>query len=288
MVNTLPYFVTFLVRLGTNPQWMTCSGCDVSSTDTILIMVYMCVLLSLALLTFSFKVKKIDALRVVREWLYSWTVSTVSSLIVYILYLTDPGNVYADGIYNYRELISVCALSTLYFCSVHQVLISRSLKRKLLLLPTLNRADRFEDVMRDKSLSQQLGNFLDVELSNEILLFLRAVNSFRVAFPNSKELVRQRKALEITKLFIEPRSHFEVNLPHDVRQSVLENIAKENFTVNLFDQAYEGVKRTLLDDGFARFLHKLERDNRLREQQASTVTARFSMAPRFAPFSDAL
>jgi len=253
-----------------NPQWAHCSGCELATVDGILICAYILLALSLGLASFTFKVKNIDQLRVVREWMYSWTFSSILTICIYVLYLTDPGNVYAAGIYNYRELLSFSSLSAFYFNSVHQVLMSRWLVQKLVLLRTLDTADRFEELMRDKKMYHKLSNFLDTELSSEILLFLRAVDSFKT-FNSGRDTV-QRKAREIASLYIENRSVNEINISHSMRLSLLDSISNGNITISMFDAAYDVVKSSLLVDGFARFLHKLEQEEKARQMTSKQQT----------------
>jgi len=67
-----PYFLFFVVRLATNPQWIHCSGCEIEPTDAWAYIVFTILGNISGDLSNSFRVRKRDALRIVRESMLNW------------------------------------------------------------------------------------------------------------------------------------------------------------------------------------------------------------------------
>lgn len=262
------FLIAYFARLGMNPHWATCTGCEVATEDAILIMTLTGLAMSVAIFANSFRIQKRDALRLVREWLAAWICSSGIVIISYALYLADPNQLYANGLYNFRELLCISTLSSLYFNTVHQVIVARLIKRKLVLASTLNRLDRFNDVCRDKGLYNKLSTFLDAELSNEILAFLKAVDGYKALY--DRDGTRDR-AQDILATFIQFHGPLEINIGAELRVSLMVRFENDELNINSFDHAYDTIKEALLYDGFARFLQRLQEEENLRQHHGSIM-----------------
>ena len=115
-----PYPLAYIIRLRLNPQWINCSGCEVQPVDAGIVIGEDVIALLLATAANTFRVRKKDALRLSREWLWFWWLSGAWLLIAYVLYLTDPSQIYALGIFNWRFLLNFACLFSLYIQTVHQ------------------------------------------------------------------------------------------------------------------------------------------------------------------------
>jgi len=182
-VFSLCFPIIFVIRLVQHPEWLFCTGCDIAVTDAIIILVLDNIFGTLGWISNSRQRRRNDKLRILMEWNDVMFVGLFFLNISYILYLTDPGQVQVNGVYNYRDLSVLGPLFSVYVVTVHQVFVSDRIRKEWMAdghgLISGNRGERFDEVMKDAILCQKLSRFLDDELSNEILRFLLAVDAFR-------------------------------------------------------------------------------------------------------------
>ena len=156
------------------------------------------------------------------------------------------------------------------------------MKRLVLLSPDVSLEQRLDHVLKDHELYLQLEKFMDGELSSEILSFLKSVDRFRADESGCST------AKYICSEFIALNAPKEVNLSSATRNEVLKyfSIAHQDGleSRNVFDKAYEEVKPSLVRDGFARFLRKLEfeaQDKRLSDGGSKRILfVRLSRRPQ--------
>ena len=125
---------------------------------------------------------------------------------------------------------------------------------------------------------------MDGELSSEILSFLKSVDRFRADEPGCST------AKYICSEFIALNAPKEVNLSSATRNQVLRYFSTAHQggleSRSVFDKAYEEVKASLVRDGFARFLRKLEfeaQDKRLSDGGSKRILfVRLSRRPQSA------
>jgi hypothetical protein len=255
----MPFILAFLIRLITEPVWINnCYGCTMFLVDQEILMIYF---ISGGLVGNSMHARRVsskDALLITRETQLCWQLG-VSSILVFGLFIGDPGNLYTERIFDWRSINIIPAAMIVYVQTYHQVLISRLRAQAILSTEGIAREDRFADVVSNKDLKQALKNHLDSELSSEIYLFLDSVDSFRMTVERNKDL-RYKRAKRIMETFIDHRGEFEVNLSHDVHEHLTQRFAKcsdSQCDIDLFDEAYEQIKDSLLNDGFTRFVSKI-------------------------------
>jgi len=290
-LSTLPYLVVYFIRLGTTPEWLAgCTGCELNVVDTSILLAMVACTTATGVYPNSFRVSKKDALRVVRECVVTWSVSGALCVVGFSLHLADPGQVYQQGLFNWRFIIFLASVSIVYIQTVHQVLIARQIKHQLIASHDFDRADRFADVMKDRVLKDQLKNHLNGELSNEILLFLDAVNSFKhngntaslTLGPQAALDQFKRHAKRIYDGFVAKNAPNEINISFDQREAILVRLVKLNqqgaVDYTIFDEAYEEVKTNFLRDGFGRFLTKLRTMEAEKAARSSVVSAASSQS----------
>jgi len=259
-LTSFPFFLVFIIRLGMNPQWITCTGCELETFDAAIILG----IATSALIMSAFanansltRVSRRDALRIVRECMMSWMLGGLFFNLSFVLFLADPGEVYKQGLFNWRFFM-VFATGLLYYIqTIHQVFVSGRLRREVVLAPNLDQGDRFAEVMYDKELRSKLLMFLDTELSSEVIKFLTAVDEYKRIYGQEgcQSLGRQ-----IFSTFIVRGAPLEINISSGVRSKLLYMMPPGNFPQDIFDIAYQEVKRNFLEDGFARFIRKLEKE----------------------------
>jgi len=67
-----PYILVYIIRLGINPQWLYCAGCEIEPFDAWTMMIITIIGNLTGDLSNSFRVRKRDSLRIVRESILSW------------------------------------------------------------------------------------------------------------------------------------------------------------------------------------------------------------------------
>lgn len=257
-VTVSPYLIAYVVRVATEPTWMNgCYGCHLFATDAAILLAINTVNMSIACIAYSFRVKKRDPLRIIRECLIG-IVSPMPFLITfYGLTIIDPNDTYKNGGVNWASITLAGSWIAVYIQTIHQVLVAKRIKRKLLLSENFDRDDRFDDVMNDKELKHALQNYLNSELSGEILMFIEACDQMKLKF--AQDRLQGSEALErIYRTFVEKnRATYEINLPSSVREAIAHKM-KGPLDPSIMDEAYADVKKELLRDGFIRFLNRLK------------------------------
>jgi len=66
------YVIAFVARFIMTPQWATCSGCELASVNAGLLIGITVFTQSIAWTSNTTKVKRMGALRLIREWIYTW------------------------------------------------------------------------------------------------------------------------------------------------------------------------------------------------------------------------
>ena len=269
-----PYVIAYLVRLGTDPLWnQGCSGCHLSESDLITLIVVNAINMTFAFLAYSFKVARRDSLRIFRECLIGIGFPMPLLVACYVLALIDPGKAFANGAVNWVSFTLIPATLCVYVQTVHQVLVARSLKRKILFSENFDRADKLEDVMNDKNLKTALRSYLNSELSGEILMFMDACNDAKAKYAQDP-VTGEADLRAVYHSFIEKnKAAFEVNLPSSIREAVAQKM-KGSIDASVFDAAYEDVRNNLLRDGFPRFLNTLKSNPKRIEQAVQAYTSR--------------
>jgi Regulator of G protein signaling domain len=258
LLTAAPFFIVYFIRLAMNPSWIYCKGCEIEVFDAgyiIGIATFALILSILANPTFSKKTSRRDGLRIVRECMWSWQISGFFFNLSFILYLTDPGQLYALGIFNWR-MVMLFAIGMLFHVqSIHQVLLSSRIKRELVLATALDQNERFTEVMSNKELRAQLVTFLDSELSPEVIQFLTDVDDYKNSFDKDGA---QFKGRQIFSTYIQSGAPLEINISSQLREDLLRRMPRGQFEQGIFDNAYMEVKKNFLGDGFSRFIKKLE------------------------------
>jgi Regulator of G protein signaling domain len=257
---------------------MYCYGCDIQSVDGIIVVTLHGSLLGLMILGNHSKVKNKDALLIVREWNAVWIAGATIMIVAFILFLTDPGQIYSKGIFNWRSLVILASAVPLYIQTIHQIVKSRRLKKQLLLVHTINYEERFGDVIRDKVLYGRLKMFLDTELSSEIYQFLEAVQDFK---QNYGKEGNQRRARIILDMFIIRGARFEINIESDLRFRLTNKLLIGNVPIDVFDDCENAMKRALFVDGFARFLQQIGKEELEKRRNSKTWALPREISKRF-------
>ena len=271
-INIIPYAIYFVIKLANDPQYHNgCYGCELTTVDAAFLLSMAVFGCGMGVGLNSARLSRKDALRIVRECVFVWLSSGVFIVVAFVLYLTDPGNAYANGQFNYRILILLGALFPVYIQSVHQVIMAQRLRADLVTSNVINQAELFHDVMNDKDLKADLKMHLTSELSGEIVPFLDSVESFKASFDKSTD--NDQKARWILETFIQRNSPLEINISGAARSRLLDLMATNEYDIAMFDQAYEEVKGSLLTDGFARYV----RGRRMKRQQQKAMTTRSSI-----------
>ena len=255
-----PNLIAYFVRLGMNPQWNVCTGCEIETVDAAILLVFSTAILILSVIANrnrSSRVSRRDTLQIVVECTRAWWWGGVFYSLGLILFLADPGAAYKQGLFNYRWLILLASGMLFYWQSLHQILIARRLKQQVLLGTNLDQSERLAEVLADKDLRMKLSLFLDIELSGEILRFLTAVDEYKAQYQREGA---QDRAKEIFALFIVSGSPYEINISFKHRNELVRLISQGNFDIGVFDAAYSDVRTEFLKDNFARFVKKLEND----------------------------
>lgn len=258
--------IAYIVRLGLNPQWLTCSGCEMDILDSWVVvgLLVPSLLLSLASGPSIFwKVPKYDALRVLREAMFSWHIGGFFFTLGSVLYIFDPADAYKRGVFDYKWLILVSIACFAYIQTFHQIYMSRVLRKKMLLGDHMNQEERLDEVLSDKIMRSQLESFLDAELSPEVLRFLYAAQNFKKKFGSESSASSSKRGERIFNEFIASNASMEINISARVKVALQERMSQGEFPLDSFDQAYEEIKRALLFDGFPRFLDRMSRSSTL-------------------------
>jgi len=199
----LPFMVAYIARISEDAAWnQGCTGCDINWTDASIMLAIFVVGPTVGNFVHWGKVSEKDALKITRETQLCWRAG-FTTLPGMILYMIDPGQVYANGYFNYMELVQICPFLILYIQTVHQVYLARASRHRLLTSQNINREERFIDVQNDKELRQAFRNHLDSELSPEIYLFMDAVDKFRANYEKYKDGGRFKHAETIVEMFID-------------------------------------------------------------------------------------
>ena len=265
------YLVVFFIRLGMNPQWIYCTGCEVPFIDTLILIVLTTFNLSLIFLFnpnfLCLKRHPKDGLRIIEECLITWNVGGWIYDLGWILHLTDPNQLYSKGIFNWRYLLLCSGVPFLLVQLMYPFYLSMK-KVNLLFSTDVNEEERLSEILSDKELLYQLQKFLERELSPEILDFFLIVQKF-------KKEPTQELGRDIFKTFIAANSPKEINLSFRTRKRAEEAMLESNskFEVNSFDETYNEVKAHFLRDGFPRFLKQIEK---LEDQKRSTRSTLYS------------
>jgi hypothetical protein len=267
-IGCFPYPLAFVVRLGMNPQWGYCTGCEIRLVDVIFFIVVNTCGYVLVTSPNWRKITRRDPLKIVREWMFLFTFNSIFVTFGYILFAIDPDGVYSSrGIFNWRLLLLAGSVSCMYIQTVHQVILARERRKALLLSEhTIDNQGRFEEVRQDKVLMSRLRAFLDIELSTEILAFLEAVEEFKKEYtkPGSQERARL-----IFTNFIRTKSHMEININYDLRNQLIAQLTSGGqVPIDVFDKAYELIKKAVLIDGFARFVRKFAEEEKTRTRSS--------------------
>jgi hypothetical protein len=257
-INVSPNILYYFIKLGTDPRYYNgCYGCELDTSDTAFLLASAIIGCGMGAFLNSPKIKKRDALRIVRECFFSWLIAGITVSISLVLFLTDPDQVYARQIFNWRILICFSVYSVVYIQTIHQVLMARRVKYHLLLSTSINQNDMLQEVLSDKNLKSELAKHLNSELCGEILPFLDAVDDFKLNF--DKEDSKGPKASKILTTFINRSAPLEVNISHRIRVHLLAKLNSKEYSIDMFDNAYDEVKGNLLNDGFARYLEQVKK-----------------------------
>ena len=282
LLTFFSFFLVYIGRLASNPQWVYCNGCELESIDAALLLGISVFALSCSAVAnrgfFRCKRSKRDPLMIINECMLGWHLGGALYNLAYVLFLIDPNGVYfVQGAFNWRmfTLFATCVL--FHVQTAHQVLVSRIRKRKVLLQATdLSLLERFNEVLEDRQLRGELTKFLEGELSAETLLFLDAVEEYK------KSGVTQQKGQLIVTNFILRGSPNEVNIS-SVTRSQLSTVSV--FDERTFDVSFSEVKDNFLRDGFSRFLTRLARQDALskprktvRKSKEAKTTSQISAA----------
>ena len=275
-ITVSPYLITYFIRLATDPVWnQGCYGCQLNYIDFACLIAVNISNFILASSAYSFKLRKRDSLRILRECLLAMVIPLPILILFYILGLLDPNGTYANGGVSFASMTLIAPACCIYIITIHQVFVSREVKRSILFSDNVDRVDRFEDIMKDKELKSELQHYLHSELSGEILMFLDACNDVKAKFTENKN-DGEAEARLVYGLFIEKnRAIYEVNLPSAIRESVALKM-KHDLDSTIFDEAYQDVRGNFLRDGFPRFLAKMKRDPPLPRKRitVTTITSR--------------
>jgi hypothetical protein len=259
-IASLPFVIAYVVRIGTDPQWTNCTGCELSIFDSAFALGIFALGTLIGERSHPGHVAQDDALRIIREAKWSWRVGFVA-VISHSLYIADPSSIYKNGYFNWRFIFFIAAGLLTYVKTTHQVLMAHRLRRQLLTSVFIDREDRYSDVMNSKELRQAFYNHLDSELSPEIYRFLHAVDEYKANFERQKE-AKAAQGKEIFETYIQKKAPCEINLSASIREKVTINCVTANYDLYIFDEAYVELKKHLLNDGFARFLINLNRSKR--------------------------
>jgi hypothetical protein len=256
VIVCLPYVIAYFIRLSQEPTWYNgCYGCEIGTVDAAFFIAMVGLIVILAVRSNTLRITKRDPLHIIRECLLCSIVGVIS-ILGFALFIIDPGNAYQKGVYNFRSIqLFVCA-ACVYIQSIHQVVLARQLKTKLVGSKNLDREDLFIDVMNDKRLKGDLRNYLNSELSSEILMFLDACDEYKSQFAQSDRIATERRKRIIYDNHIKKNSRYEVNISSILRDDLLSRMGEEG-EITRFDKAYNDVKQELLRDGFPRYLDKL-------------------------------
>lgn len=108
-------------------------------------------------------------------------------------------------------------------------------------------------VLRHKVLTERFRGFLEAEHSDENFTFYLDVDKFR----DTKDEDRNHLAIYIRERYIQPDSIKEVNLPANIRDTIIERLSKlapeEIVPTTFFDAAWEEIMRLMTKDSFPRF-----------------------------------
>lgn len=201
----LPGLVAFTIRIAQEPSWQqNCYGCDISYTDKALELGLFVTGGAVGNFVHSKKISSKDALRITLETRLCWRV-TIFSVLGILLYLIDPGQLYANGYFNWLEIVQLDPFLMVHLQTVHQVLMARRSQHRLLTSQNINREERFVDVQSNKELRQAFRAHLDSELSPEIYLFMDAVEKYRNNYERYKDGGRYKQAETIMTMFIDRR-----------------------------------------------------------------------------------
>ena len=106
--------------------------------------------------------------------------------------------------FSIGDFFSTSLVSSRYISRpfIKKAVIARRLRKDLLQMPTFNRVERYADLRADKELFIRFRNFLDAELSTEILKFLGCVDNFKVQYDNSKKSKRNLRNIHPSALCV--------------------------------------------------------------------------------------
>ena len=88
-LTAFPFLVAYFIRLGTNPEWAVCTGCEIASIDAILLLCISIFALTMSILAYPMRRRKKtgDGLKIARECFISWQSGGLFYNLAYILFL---------------------------------------------------------------------------------------------------------------------------------------------------------------------------------------------------------
>lgn len=258
--------VTCIVRISTDVRLQNnCTGCVVTQADAIsnLVMAVWGLIAGPCTLPTRNHQSK-DPLGILQEFRYSFY-SGVFTIFGLVMYLINP---VMKVKFNWLNFTLVQCCVGLYMASLHQVLVSTCTNRRNR-AHTMNLKDCFDEVQADQNLKYLFRKHLDEEFSSEIYWFLDSVTEFIDDEDDEKATDEDMntKAMQIYHQFVQSGAKYEVNLDWHTRHNLNVKIDTKKFSRDMFDDAVEVVKTSLLKDGFSRFLRTLDK-----EQQTQLVT----------------
>ena len=281
---SFPFLLAFFIRIGMNPQWIHCTGCEIQTIDCAILLgmnifVQICGLIANPKFIIG-KISRHDALRINQECYYGWQIGGLLFSLSLILFLADPGRIYfGRHIFNWRFIIMIACFYEVALQTFYPIYVAKRMKQLVLvsnsaLLPE----EQLNNVLADKDLSAKLQKFLDSELSGEILEFILLVENYRQYCQQQQDENAKHLASHIYQTYINSLSPKELNLSSQVRQKLIQLFSSSYIQlppdIELFNEAYIEIKKNLLVDGFIRFLRREQRDEKkiTRMKSAMVVT----------------
>lgn len=309
-LTAFPFFLAFCIRIGMNPQWVHCVGCELEPVDAGAILgIALAALICSAIanpsfFTWNYRESRRDPLWILRECMLCWHVGGVFFNLAMILHLIDPQGIYfTQRLFNWRTFTLFSAVVLIYIQTFHQVLVSGWIRKKVLLASSMfSREEKFQQVLCDKGLLRKLETFLDFELTGEILQFILAVHEFKKLSGQRSQQQQQQHVYGETTLeqtedvelmsfasatsnngpeaTLDEKAQFILNTyvleasPREinVRSDMRLRAMDAPVSATMFDEVYEEVKTNFLNDSFARFLKRLGEETGLKKARRQVAS----------------
>ena len=256
------FLTCFFIRLATDPVlYNGCTSCELSNIDSG-ILIGVCVLnLLIGINGTPLRPDfKRDPLLINRESGFILLSQIPVAVITFSLLIADPGNVNANGMFSWRSIYLTGPVLVIFIEQWYVLYHSRRSQMFVIASDEFNTEDRFQEIMANPKLKQDLRMDLNNELSGEILAFLDTVDHYKnfTCVNESLNVIVHEKNL-IFENFIKKYSPFEVNISDQDREAIEKEMVDDDASGELphnlvFDKAYLSVRRELLRDGFQRYL----------------------------------